>query len=762
MITKKLGKRYSEHNKVRGRLIVSVISLAITMMIVGLFLMISMLSDHYKYDDIYYGKFDIEFFNLDKSDSDIVKNSDLTKNYSEISVIGSFEKERVEAINSEYLDAFHRDMKIGSFPTENEIIVNNKFLEKYDYSLGDTIEIITETGIKQMEITGVITDSKFPEIERCNIYVNSEFYTSDRVNILIELTRSNEENMFAIAKLIDYDVYSLGTTSNLAVTGESLIGFLVVGVMVVILAVASITSIYSNSLYERIRTIGLLKSVGATKKQLKSIFYKEIGDFYLKGVGFGTVLSTLICALFILIQSKMKGNSFLAQLNIKIFLLDDVLKLALIGLLFSLLVVYASIRWSVVIAFRKSTKVALVESTNFAGSKKITKNKTRLFKNPIVNLSYLNLVNNKLRTILSIVLISISIALFIGFSSFFNSMSADVLSERLHVGDLLVTGSISEELLDDMKSNDFIEKIGILNRTKIKIPNEYIENNIKDKNVKDVITRDVDGNVVIDMFIIDDYFKTEAIERYDLDKNQIVIRDLVYLKDGVKKVFKQDKIPLIVDGTQMNVDNVFHSFNSMFNFYEHQEEQFVAITSTKTISQEGDIVAITVKTNGSIDKLAESLKSKYKDIDVSTVNETKVEVKKELYLIMFGFYAFITVISLLSLTVIINNLFTSIITRKKTIALYRCIGTTDKQLFKFIMYENIFYVLASTVIGVPLGYFVGKTVTLSLMKENTHFFWNFQELSILSVPLMLLLISVVTYKAYKSIANDSISDALKT
>lgn len=152
-----------------------------------------------------------------------------------------------------------------------------------------------------------------------------------------------------------------------------------------------------------------------------------------------------------------------------------------------------------------------------------------------------------------------------------------------------------------------------------------------------------------------------------------------------------------------------------------------------------------------------------KDTNVHVYNVfQRRQQEEQMILLMSVFtYGFITLISLISIANIFNTISTSISLRKSEFAMLRSVGMTPKGFKKMIYYESIFYGVKALVYGLPISVLVMFGIHRSIGYTFEYGF-SLPWMSILFVIVLIFLIvgSAMLYSISK-IKNENIIESLK-
>ena len=142
-------------------------------------------------------------------------------------------------------------------------------------------------------------------------------------------------------------------------------------------------------------------------------------------------------------------------------------------------------------------------------------------------------------------------------------------------------------------------------------------------------------------------------------------------------------------------------------------------------------------------------------------------IKAIIYFVKVLVYGFITLISLISVTNIVNTVSSSLFSRRRENAMYRSVGMTQKSLMKSITIESFLYVFKALVIALPLGaalsYVLYRLPGLMLNFDYTEML-PFRINPIVYAVVVLAVIAIIgvsVLSSVKKIEKDNIVDVLK-
>src|SRR5690606_3549603 len=126
------------------------------------------------------------------------------------------------------------------------------------------------------------------------------------------------------------------------------------------------------------------------------------------------------------------------------------------------------------------------------------------------------------------------------------------------------------------------------------------------------------------------------------------------------------------------------------------------------------------------------------------------------------FYGFLTLITLIGVTNIINTLDTNIKLRRREVAMLKSVGLTQSAFLHMLRYESLFYGLTALLYGLPLGIAVSVFLYYQFDDGVGTFAFTLPWTAIAVCVLGILSIVFVTMMVSGAmIRNDNIVDTLK-
>lgn len=365
----------------------------------------------------------------------------------------------------------------GELPKKNgEIALESWILNYMDGKpkLGSIIRIKLNSGKeKEFKITGLIKNNSSNQLEgralgivysdKFNIN-NSTIYATISEKADISDTIRDLKGKFKELESNEEVLRLLGEGQNENIN-KSL--YQIAGIIIGVVVIATIAVIYNSfqiSVIERIKQFGLLRAVGATQKQIRKIVLREATLISLIGIPlglfFGVIALKIVAQIFKIMSSSAFGN-----LNVIISY-----KILAISGLVGLVSIYISALIPARFAGKISPLVA-ISSRALIVKEKIKKNRGRIAKKILgINglMAFKNIKRNKKRFNITVFSITISVTLFIFFTTFINMLNffntpetESDISQFLVVGTVDNKGksSLNKNIIDEIKNNNYTNDV---------------------------------------------------------------------------------------------------------------------------------------------------------------------------------------------------------------------------------------------------------------------------------------------------------------
>jgi len=506
--------------------------------------------------------------------------------------------------------------------------------------------------------------------------------------------------------------------------------------LVIICTIATVYNAFSISISERKKQFGILNSIGATKIQTTKLVLMEAFIVSIIGIPIGLLAGTFAIDMVFKIVGKFYGSSMIGDLGLRVVYSPTVIILSAVIVIITILI-------SAILPARQAAKISPLEAIKNSSNLKIGKVKDSkivrtLFKAEGV-LAYKNLRRNKKKFRITLFSLIISVVIFISFSGF---MTLFINANKVQFGqvnyDLYLSSNstMDKNLFEELKDIDGVERIATANDYGMGI---YVPKNKMTKDDNDTIdeyitTEKLNNKIVYDiqncMTKMPGDFEISKInlEEGSFDKKEAIKEKGVILVR--KSYFEEPGKKYELNLTDYKVGDTVTGYTSEYDEDKEIKKEInfkiMAITDDIptgspsynymgldfiTYDEVGEKLGFTPSSNSMYisTNRQESTRNAVKDIankygyDVTDKMEEVKEMEDTLIVMQIFVYGFVTVISLVSVTNIVNTISTNINLRKRELAIIKSIGVTPGGFNKMIYLESLLYGALALLYGIPLG-----------------------------------------------------------
>lgn len=588
---------------------------------------------------------------------------------------------------------------------------------------------------------------------------------------------------------------SANETTNTTITSIVIL----VASLVIISTIATIYNSFSISISERKKQFGILNSIGATKSQVMKLVFLEALLISIIGIPIGLLSGTVaIDIVFKIIESFFKTSLF-GELGLKVVFSPTVL-------IASTLIILITIAISTILPAINAAKTSPLEAIKNSANLKVGKvKKSRLVKlifKTEGELAYKNLRRNKGKFRITLFSLVISIVIFISFNGFMdmflkanNVYYGQITSDLTLYANRPTSEEKTKELVDEIRKTKGVNDVA--SDFSYNVILSVDQDDINQKN-KELIDKYFDKKGSSYEFTYNSLrFPGESsIKNINLvdgsfDKNKAVKENGVILVKNsyAESIGKKSHLTLtnykVGDTLKATVEA--YDDETGYSIQKNIDLKIMAITEDIITGNNQykdmgyDIVAY--------DELIQKLdlpkdENLYNNFDVSTDKSEQVrkEIKKlaeesnfsvydkveeakqnqqTMDVMKIFVYGFVVVISLVSVTNIINTISTNINLRKREFAVIKSIGVTPSGFNKIIYLESFLYGILSLLYGVPIGIalnvlmckIVGNMISFDVMIPYKSIF--------ISVVGIFVITFIASYIPMKKINKENIMDNIR-
>lgn len=677
------------------------------------------------------------------------------------------------------LDMTNTQLKEGKLPTKiNEIAIEGWILDKLkvNWKIGDTIHIEDEANFinNDFVISGILQDNKINKSQNASTaIVSKEFILKNTQNaertsfVRVKSYRNIEKAVLDIGHSIglkDKDmkankIYIQASGGDI----QAIIPFVIIGLVVIFATVIVIYNIFYISVIERIRQFGLLAALGATKKQIRKLIFREGLILSIIGIPMGIILGHIMCYAI-----KLVFSQYFIEIKFSPYII-------VISALISLVTVSISIRKP----GKLSSKISAVEAIKYNGVQLYGDRKERasIKKITIFKIAYLNLWRNKKRTIMTMLSLTMSGILFITVFSVFKSMNIDNLTKQEFKHEFALTsidtkGSpLNDELINKIKKIDGVKEVST----------EKLALNVFKDNVgsilygyDDKLLGELKKHLIAGKISMEDLKNNNeilAITDYDNynkgnfkykagDKINLTIKDN---KSG-ESIKKQFTIAGIVSKNianlgLMNVGDIFITHKDIF-----ERDEYKNLLST---SEDNKLAAVYINIdNSKFETIKSNIKSIIGDnnrIWYDSYTDNRKELGDQFMGIQIIAGSVVGIIGLIGILNLINTMVTSILTRKKEYGMLEAVGLSKVQLRKMLQIEGLYYALTSSLISLIVGSGLGYLCFKLFRKIGADYAeYEFPLMPIVVLVLVFIIVELlISYMIENKLEKESIIDKIR-
>ncbi|WP_411680125.1 ABC transporter permease [Clostridium thailandense] len=802
-------------------------------------------------------KVQLQSIKSDKNTKDVILSRDL--GYASLNGSKNVSKPYlfIQEYNKEGFSKFPVELSKGRFPAAaNEVVISEDIINnaKVNYKIGDTLtadigkryskdnennnrvltqndyfqnskdtfgETLTKENTKTYKIVGIIKRPKFEPTWAPGFtvlgYLDENNVTSNEKENASVILKSINRGLFDHAKdiAVQNKIKTVEFNNSLlryhGVVKDDSLHNMILGlsaIMIIIIMVGSISLIYNAfaiSVSERSRYLGMLSSVGATKREKRNSVFFEGAVIGVIGIPIGIICGFLGMSLtFLCVNSMIKGVLGVTE-NFRVVVSPLIVIVAIVVSALTILI-------STYIPAKRASSISAIDAIRQTSDIKLTGKEIKIskFTEKVFgiegNIGLKNLKRNKGRYKSTVFSLTISMILFLSVNSVTSELKKSVILSQDGINfdiNVLITGKNTEEKNNTVKKINSLDNIKELNQVNTFDAKAWInENSIADYLKDD--DKSIMKNGAYPYSINVNALDNEALKIYakevgvdfnllkDTNKISAIVIDTVKYKDIQTKKYVQTKAVKVNKGEKL--DLLYHSFEPEKDepltqvgiaavtdklptgvFSEEANPQFNIIVSRevfdKIIGGRGNIVESTdtslfIKSNDpvTLQRDIETIRDAGGENRMSIENVFMSRQRENQMIVLmsvFG-YGFIALITAICVANILNTISTSVALRKREFAMLKSVGMTPKSFNKMINYESIFYGIKSLAYGLPVSIGIMYLIHRTIMGKF-NFAFILPWISILSaVVSVFIIVGVAMLYSSSRVKRENIIDVLKS
>ncbi|MGG0813178.1 FtsX-like permease family protein [Paenibacillus alvei] len=802
------------------------------------------------------GEWHVLYKDVSKEQLEAIQNDDatkvvtITKDFGYAPLVGKNNSNKpylfVQAYNAQGFSQFPIQLSKGRLPlTDKEVVISEAIVKnaKVNYEIGDHLTLSVgerfekgnEKPLDQSELlrreNGKLTESlqqitnkeytvvgfiKRPVMEPAwapgytiiSYIDETSIKVTDRVNAAVvlktvdrslfdhaeQLAKSNNiENVQYNHELLHY----YGLSKNKASSSMLISLSVIIMAVIIIGSISLIYNAFAISVSERSRHLGMLASIGATKRQKRNSVFFE-----------GVIIGVISIPIGILCGLAGIGITFLFINSIIQGALGTTEKLALIitptSLLIACVVSMLTIFISTFVPAIKASKISAIDAIRQTADVKLTTKAVKTSKlmrklfGIEAEIGLKNIKRNKRRYHATVFSLVISIVLFLTVSFYTANLNQSlVLSQKGVNYDIEISYNngkrIDESVIQSMASLEDVTEYSIIDKYTM---SAWIDEAAIADELQAAVKRDRSQltNGKYSYYVSINALNDSSLQAYanavganyeqliNSDHPAAIVIDTIHYKDESTSKYVQTKAIHAKVGQSLDVSSAYEETNTKTNrvtiaaltdqspmgMHSAEVGGLNIVVSQRVIDRLIDDQGVAnaqryfyVKSKDPLKTQQEIEDIKESDLSVYNIYQSRKQEEQRILIMSVFSYGFIVLISAISIANIFNTISTSISLRKREFAMLKSVGMTPKGFAKMMNYESIFYGVKSLLFGLPLS-FVVMYLIHSALSQRFHFEFAFSWVSILSVIVAVFVIvgSAMLYSSAK-VKKENIIDALK-
>lgn len=714
----------------------------------------------------------------------------------------------------------------GELPqNENEIALEEKVLSQNQFQIkpGDVIEVnfgkhtVESDGQKMPYTGGFVAGEKFTKGEKRTVKVTailhqnvptssfkmirglSEKEKKGNTDVSITLKKLDHNSLKELKQIVkkyklqntDYETMFLETkfaVDKNSTTFQNL--FPVIGIALAIVMAASIVLIYNAfamSLSERVRYLGMLASVGATKRQKRNSVYFEVLLQTVAGLILGIVFGIIgITITLNLVGDKIISTGMIEGVTADTFSMRTVVPWWSVCLI--ILISFITVLISALIPARRASAISPMDAIRQTGEIRIRKKKIRtpFYIRKIFGyegeLAHKNLKRNSRKAKIITRSIGFSVILFLCINYFCQLLieSNGMQDSQPHQIVVLVSQKDKEEIKQKIQQLDDVDEV--LNVSGKCYIYDMTSRSAEDKSVfsQDTLSPGYQKKFKDEAFVYINLLDDEAFDEmcrknridpapfYGEDCKGLLMNNVKHTKDGGNVFTDQilHKKFVSEDGEEAIEIEGFVSYDSdllpcRFNASGAVSVYMPESTYVKKYKNNAKLGVITSQHEKVTEEIQQIIEiGGYKEGTVVDNAEAFQTMNTVIFIMQVFIYGFIVLITLITIANIINTISTGISLRRKEFAMLKSVGITPKGFRKMICLESFFYGERALIVAIPVSLFLCYNMNVNLNAASVPFFIPWKTYLIV-IAAVFVLVGLSMYYAMYKLRNDSIIETLK-
>ena len=658
------------------------------------------------------------------------------------------------------------NMQSGTYPAgANEALLNQAAMEQLRLNVGDMVTVTVPDGSqKDYLITGVLenmgsllkadvygmvlTEEGFRQIADENAKDGSTFRIQFKNGVNIQSAIRQIKETYGLS-----DTQVAENTALLGLMGQSenstmqslyiVAAFLVL--LVLIAGTVMIAASFNTNFLERVQFYGLLRCLGASKKQVKHFVILQGLRQSMKAVPFGLVIGQILTWCACLLLKSISGERF-SEIPLFQFSTGGLIAGTVIGFL---IVVLASLS-----SAKKAAKVS--PTTAVSGNAQLTQSKraanTKLL-HVETSMGIFHALSGKKNVFLMTCSFAISIMMFLSFQVLVTFLNQGMPALAPSAADVSITTGntpLDKTLSGKINSIDGIDKVfGRMEQTDISA--SYGSNT---------------GTLTLISYTDRQFqWAKEELNKGNITsaQNETGYALITYQAGLTWNIGDILTLHTSAGDKQITIGGILTSTKAVnragtYGYLVCSEPTFIEIVG------DSGYAAIDIQLSGSgDDETISAIRSLVPaDSSVSDKRLANSEAQSSYYTGAVFIYGFLIIIALITVFNIFNSMNASVASRTKQYGIMRSIGMGANQLYKMIAAEAFTYAILGCVIGCVLGLPLNRAMFQFLIADKWGIEWTIPISSLLLIVLLCLISAAIAIRRpMKQISKMAIVDTIK-
>lgn len=752
----------------------------------------------------------------DKDISILSKDKDI-KEFSIREKVGILDDEKISAELS-YMDKNGYEWSLiekvkGKFPEkENEVFIDTATAKKLGYKgeIGEEIEVpfkiekpytgeIIEKKSDKFIISGTFQNPIDSNVGVGQIYLSKAYVdklslpeNNNDVEVMLKNSFMIRNKLLKIAERNGYKVVEdpgnlsnkeirIGVNFAYLLSGDSsfdfktFLPFLAFLILVIVAGYLIINNIFKISVNEDIKLLGLLKTIGMTKPQIKKLVHLESLAVALPAIIVGDIVGISIGK--VILNKIFANNEMLTDVKLSLMV---IILIILFSTAFTLLTVFLSVMRPA----RYAAKVSPIDASRY--NETTIKKKYKSEDISLGKLARRQVFSNKFRFISIILSMSLSAVILNSVLTYTGNIDlekgiSDVIATDYNIASpkyfrYMYSGSedgIKDNFIDEIENQKGFKEGGALYYYGYEY--SYPDIKIEDHKVAPILLG-IDDYLINKQKFIDGVFDKEKWQT----ENYVIIGEY----GDKKSAFKAgDKIKINVNNKVKEVQvmgKVEYNFSNGLRYFTVIKEdindessptlsleyiymnpnEYKELTGDQSIMSYGFDVEDSEKEN--FDNLLKTFENEpdfsydSRDLQIKSTMEFKS-------LIEFAGYSLSIVLFLISVLNFINVIATEILRNMVNLSILEAIGMTKKNIKKYLVKKNLIYSLCGLIFSFLIMLLVDKFILMDFMEQTQWTSYKFVILPLILVNSVNIIIGIIfTGRFYEKHSNNSLVDRIRS